>query len=158
MNWSSDQLVMSFTYKSISLLGIFLSLAISVFVNDGKQETQRKLIPQTSETIRLHVTVTNEGQFVTELKQDNFQVSIDNIPARIVHFGKEDLPVSMGILVDASYSMVTPGTKKNAGKNLRIVQQSLSRFFEISNKDNEYFLMGLTRALSSFRIGSQMAR
>lgn len=132
---------MNFTYKSITLLGIFLSLAMSVAVNDGKQGTPPKLISQTSEPIRLHVTVTNERQFVTELKQDNFQVSMDNIPARIVHFGNEDLPISMGILVDASHSMGSLGTKKDSG-NLSIVEQSLAKFFELSNPANEYFLVG----------------
>lgn len=132
---------MKFSYKSIALLGVFLSLATtSVSLNYGNQEPQPKPIAQTSAPLRLHVTVTNEKRFVTELNQNDFEVSIDKVPAKIVHFSNEDLPVSLGILFDASYSMWSRGTK--ASGNPSIVQQALEKIFALSNETNDYFLVG----------------
>lgn len=131
------------SYKSIALLATLLFLAITtVSTNGWAQEPQSKLPSKTPAPLRLTVTVTNENRFVTELNRDNFQISVDKVPARIVHFSNEDSPVSVGILFDSSGSIGRLGTKKASADKLSIVQQAMAKFFELSNRSNDYFLIG----------------
>jgi Ca-activated chloride channel family protein len=88
----------------------------------------------------LSVTVTNKKGFVTGLKQENFQISIDKATAKIVHFSNDDAPVSVGMLLDASGSMHRLAWNK--GSRLRVLQQALASFSSRNNKANEYFLIG----------------
>ena len=54
----------------------------------------------------LHVTVRNrEGEFVTGLGQDDFRVFENGHPQAIRVFQHEDVPVSVGLIVDNSSSM-----------------------------------------------------
>lgn len=135
---------MNWTYKSISLIA-FLSLAITtVSVKSASHERQPQFLPQTPAPIQLTVTVTNKNGFVTGLNQNNFQISVDKLPARIVHFSNQDSPVSVGIVFDASGSTQRLGSEKGKQRNLSLVQQALARFLELSNKSNEYFLIGFS--------------
>ena len=56
--------------------------------------------------VLLPCTVVDEkGQLVTNLERSNFQVWEDNVPQKIASFQHQDVPVSLGILVDNSGSM-----------------------------------------------------
>src|SRR5439155_21687022 len=56
--------------------------------------------------ILVSVSVTNSsGQFVGDLKRDDFSVYEDNLQRPIEQFSAERVPVSLGILVDISGSM-----------------------------------------------------
>src|SRR5579864_6766728 len=54
--------------------------------------------------IPTHVT-TDAGSSVTSLTRENFRVTEDNVEQPIVHFDKDDAPVSIGLLFDKSGSM-----------------------------------------------------
>jgi len=54
--------------------------------------------------IPTHVT-TAAGSSVTSLSRENFRVVEDNVEQPIVHFDKDDAPVSVGLLFDKSGSM-----------------------------------------------------
>jgi hypothetical protein len=71
-----------------------------------------------AEPIHLSVTVTNKsGESVDGLAQENFRVSIDKKPARIIAFGQNDLPISVGIVLDSSGSMGGPTPKDTQEKS-----------------------------------------
>ncbi len=54
----------------------------------------------------MHATVVDQKQhLVTDLGQRNFVVYEDDQPQQITYFKREDIPVSIGILVDNSGSM-----------------------------------------------------
>jgi Ca-activated chloride channel homolog len=54
----------------------------------------------------LHASVLNDrGQFVSGLKLEDFRVLEDKIPQKISVFRQEDVPVSMGLVIDNSGSM-----------------------------------------------------
>ena len=54
----------------------------------------------------LHASVINErGQFVPGLQQDGFHVYEDKVEQKISVFRQEDVPVSMGLVIDNSGSM-----------------------------------------------------
>ena len=100
------------------------------------QKSQRKpsdkLILGT-DLVSLNVTVTDTyGRFVTGLKKEHFEVYDEKVKQRIEFFSDEDSPVSLGLVYDVSGSM-----KSRASRSIR----ALTRFFETSHTDDDYFLM-----------------
>jgi Ca-activated chloride channel family protein len=79
------------------------------------------------------VTVTDPlNRFVTGLDQDTFEVYEDKVRQKIVSFGSEDAPLSIGILFDASGSM---------GAKLERSRLSVAEFFKTANPEDEAFLV-----------------
>jgi len=72
------------------------------------------------------------GGFVTGLTQDNFTVFEDGEPQRITVFANEDVPVTVGILVDESGSMLS----KRAD-----VLSAAETFIATSNPRDEIFVL-----------------
>jgi len=82
----------------------------------------------------IHTSITDKnGLFVTGLKKDNFRLFEDNIAQTIQSFSQEDVPVSLGIVIDTSGSM--------RDKIDRVNQAALA-FIRASNPDDEEFLIG----------------
>ena len=80
----------------------------------------------------LHVSVTDEhGQFVPGLKPDNFRLFEDDSEQKISVLRQEDVPVSMGLLIDNSGSMDTKRDKVNA---------AALTFVKTSNPEDEVFV------------------
>jgi len=130
---------MSFQFKRLILgAAVSSSLILTPFQTSKSQTVQPSQSPS---TIRLTVTVTSSKQFDSELKQENFQVWVDKDPAKIVRFSNQEVPVSVGLLFDTSASMDPPAPKKGFGE-WSPIQRALARFFELSNPDNDYFLLG----------------
>ena len=97
-------------------------------------------VPQAKANIRIDtnlvlipVTVTDPlNRFVTGLDQDVFDVLEDKVKQKIVSFGSEDAPLSIGIVFDTSGSM---------GPKLEKSRQSVSEFFKTANPEDEAFLV-----------------
>ena len=82
----------------------------------------------------IHTSITDKnGMFVTGLKKDHFRLFEDNIAQTIQSFSQEDVPVSLGIVLDTSGSM--------RDKIDRVNQAALA-FIKASNPDDEEFLIG----------------
>lgn len=62
-----------------------------------RAEVEEVLLPCT--------VVDDKGRLVTDLTRGNFQVWEDNVPQTIASFQHQDVPISLGILVDNSGSM-----------------------------------------------------
>jgi VWFA-related protein len=84
--------------------------------------------------VSVSATVTDaNGRFVRNLKRDDFVVFEDGVPQPISYFSNERVPVSLGIDLDTSGSMV--------GEKIRAAQGALSRFLEaLLGPDDEVFL------------------
>lgn len=81
----------------------------------------------------LHTTVLNrQGHFVTDLPQSAFTIYEDNVPQKLKKFLREDIPVSLGILVDNSGSM--------RDKRQRVNAAALD-FVKASNPKDEVFIV-----------------
>jgi len=79
------------------------------------------------------VTVTDQiNRFVTGLDEDAFEVYEDKIRQKIVSFGSEDAPLSIGIVFDTSASM---------GNKLERSRLSVAEFFKTANPEDEAFLV-----------------
>jgi Ca-activated chloride channel homolog len=90
--------------------------------------------------VALPVVVTDRrGQLVSGLKQDDFLVFEDGKPQAICAFREEDLPVSVGLVVDSSESMRL--------KRREVTQAAIS-FVERSNRDDEIFVVNFNDQVS----------
>lgn len=86
-----------------------------------------------TEEVTLPVTVLDQKHhLVTDLSPRDFSVYEDGAPQTILHFSREDIPVSIGILVDNSGSM---RTKRNA------VTKAVVNLVKASNPQDEVFVV-----------------
>jgi Ca-activated chloride channel homolog len=116
-----------------STLGV-LALTIAGQQSPPKQADPPDAIFSTDTRLKvLHATVFDKaGKFVTNLPQSAFQVFEDGKLQAIKVFKREDIPVSMGIIVDNSGSMRDKRQKVEAAA-LALVQES--------NHDDEVFIV-----------------
>ena len=88
---------------------------------------------QRVDEVTLHATVLDQKHhIVTDLGQRDFTVYEDGQPQQIKDFRREDVPVSIGILVDNSGSM---RTKRNA------VTKAVVNLVQASNPNDEVFIV-----------------
>ncbi len=86
------------------------------------------------ELINVTATVTDRaGRFAGRLAKDDFIIYEDNKPVEVTHFSADRTPVSLGIVVDTSGSMV--------GEKWSSAVSSIDRFFRMMNDElDEFFL------------------
>ena len=83
--------------------------------------------------VLLHASVVDKnGRLVTNIPQSAFKVFEDGVEQQLKLFRREDVPVSMGIIVDNSGSMTSKRTRVAAAA-LELVKQS--------NPDDEVFIV-----------------
>lgn len=83
--------------------------------------------------VRLNASVFDgSGKSVQTLQKDDFHVYEDGVPQTIAGFRHEDLPVSLGILIDSSGSMYDKRTA---------VDQASLNLVKLSNPEDEAFLV-----------------
>lgn len=88
----------------------------------------------------LHASVTNrKGMLVSGLDRDSFQVYEDGVLQRITHFSREDIPITVGLVVDNSGSMRT----KRPG-----VIAAVSAFVSSSKEEDEMFAVSFNENVS----------
>jgi VWFA-related protein len=102
----------------------------------GQVETTKDkgyVIRVRTDEVTLHATVLDaRNRIVTDLGQRDFTVYEDDQPQQIKIFKREDVPVSIGILVDNSGSM---RTKRNA------VTKAVVNLVQASNPRDEVFIV-----------------
>lgn len=87
----------------------------------------------TTQLVVLHASVLDKNKnSVTSLTRDNFKVFEDNVEQKLKDFKREDVPVSVGILVDCSGSMREKRAKVNAAALV---------FVKSSNPQDEVFIV-----------------
>jgi Ca-activated chloride channel homolog len=95
-------------------------------------------VPQSNDPIILNLTVTTKkGTIIRGLTLENFSITADKQPLKILSLNEREVPASVGILIDASGSQDVRGV-------VEIKQQfmkGLARFLELSNPANEYFAL-----------------
>jgi Ca-activated chloride channel family protein len=116
------------------------ALAQSLIPNDVKHDTPDQVIKQGQavhldvELAIVNVTVTDPyNRFVTGLEPDNFRVFEDKIEQEVVNFSSEDVPISIGVILDLSGSMAD---------KLGNAKQAAIQFLRTANPQDEFFLIG----------------
>src|ERR1700747_3136043 len=132
---------------------VFLLLLSFVVINLGTAVSAQSLGPQDvkhdtsgqiikpGEAVHLDVelalvtvTVTDPyNRLVTGLEPENFRVFEDNVEQEIVSFSSEDVPISIGVILDLSGSMAN---KVGRGKEAAL------QFLKTANPQDEFFLVG----------------
>ena len=99
------------------------------------------VIRKNVDEVMLHATVVDDRQrIVTDLDRTAFTVFEDGKPQTIVSFHNEDIPVSMGIVIDNSGSMREKRAKVNqAALNLVRASNPKDEVFVV-NFNDEYYL------------------
>ena len=86
-----------------------------------------------TERVVLHVTVVDrEDRFVTDLEHQAFVVEEDGVRQELTYFAQEDVPVSMGLVIDNSGSMRLKRREVNA---------AALEFVKASNPQDEVFIV-----------------
>jgi Ca-activated chloride channel homolog len=81
----------------------------------------------------LHATVIDDrGKFVSDLRQESFRVFEDRVEQKLSVFKREDIPISVGLVIDNSGSMRDKRERVNA---------AALAFVEASNKEDEAFVV-----------------
>src|SRR5258708_7320742 len=128
------------------------AFAQSLVPNDVKHDTRGQVIKQGQavhldvELALVNVTVTDPyNRIVTGLEPDDFRIFEDKIEQEVVNFSSEDVPISIGVILDLSGSMAN-----KLGK----AKQAALQFFKTANPEDEFFLVGFNeraQLLSPFR-------
>jgi Ca-activated chloride channel family protein len=98
---------------------------------DGEQSFKFK---SGVELINVTATVTDaNGRFVPNLRQEDFVIYEDNEQQQVTHFSSERVPVSLGITLDTSSSMM--------GEKIESARNALDRFlYDLLAPQDEIFL------------------
>ena len=153
---TSTRTLSEFLISLLCSLSTILCLLAPVYAqsfapDDVKHDTPSQTINQ-GQALRLNVelalvnvTVTDPyDRLVTGLEPENFRVFEDNVEQEIVNFSSEDVPVSIGVILDFSGSMAN-----KIGK----AKQAALQFLKTANPQDEFFLVGFNdsaQLLSAF--------
>ncbi len=97
----------------------------------AEENSARLRVDSSLVLVPVHVT-TPLGISVPDLKKTDFQVFEDNVEQEITHFAKDDAPVSIGVLFDASASM---------RDKLHKSSEAVAALFKTANPEDEFFLI-----------------
>lgn len=102
-----------------------------------------------SELVLVPVTVTDPmNRVVVGLEQENFQLFEGKHTQEIKHFSREDVPVSLGIILDTSGSMVSKIERaRGAVQTLLEESNSQDEFFLITFSDKPHLAQDFTPAI-----------
>jgi Ca-activated chloride channel family protein len=101
----------------------------------GREFRQGESVHVDVDLALINVTVTDpHNRPITGLEPDNFRIFEDNIEQEMVNFSSEDVPVSIGVVLDFSGSMAN---KLGGAKDAAV------KFLNTVNSQDEVFLIGL---------------
>lgn len=93
------------------------------------------------ELVVLHVTVADDrGEFVADLPQGNFRVFEQNIEQKLSFFSRDDIPVTMGLVIDNSGSMREKRDQVNAAAMSFVRTSNPQDEAFVVNFNDEYYL------------------
>src|SRR5436305_489274 len=85
---------------------LFLFLALAAVIAWAQQKEGPAIFTSDTRLVVCHTTVVDKtGHLVTNLAKDAFTVLEDGKPQEIKIFRREDIPVSLGLVIDNSGSM-----------------------------------------------------
>lgn len=107
----------------------------------SSQTDQSHHLKSSVDLVVLHATVVDDkGQFDPNLTADNFRVFEDKVEQKISVFSKEDIPVTMGLVIDNSGSMKEKRAQVNAAALSFVRTSNPSDEDFVVNFNDEYYL------------------
>jgi Ca-activated chloride channel homolog len=124
-------------HSSVLFISAFLLVAIPLAAQFSKLNDDPPMLRQKTQVVTLNVSVIDrENRPITGLKREEFVVYEDKIQQQIEYFSAVDVPISIGIIFDASASMEAKMSK---------ARDSLKTFMQTSHPDDDYFLVAFNR-------------
>src|SRR4051812_20207970 len=112
-----------------TLLTALLTISLGFAVQAQRNQTVKVEVDR----VLVYTSVTDAaGRYVTGLKPANFQVFEDKVEQKVETVSVEDVPLSVGIILDASGSMKT---------SLSVAKNAAVTFLRMGNSSDEYFLV-----------------
>ena len=134
--------------------GVLLPLVLSLpFLALAQDETPT--FKADSRLVVLHASVAEKsGKLLTDLPRSAFKVLENGVEQRIKEFKREDVPVSLGILIDDSGSMINK-RQKVAAASLALVKASNrnDEVFIVNFNDNAYLDVPFTNSIEKLEEG-----
>ncbi len=120
--------------RDILILGLAIAVpALRAQVPAGEASGQPFKLSATAELVLLDVSVKSvTGEHVSGLNKNNFRVYEDGKLQTVSHFASEDVPVTAGLVIDASGSM--------RSKRAEVATAALA-FIGASNRSDEVFVV-----------------
>ncbi len=117
-----------------AIVAAVLLLGVRPGAQQGQDDRQAFRFRTGVELINVTATVTDQsGRFVPNLRKEDFRVYQDDELQPITHFNSERVPVSLGIALDTSGSMV--------GEKMAAARDALDRFlYQLLDPSDEVFL------------------
>ncbi len=107
----------------------------------GEASQQGHRLKSDVDLVVLHVTVTNDkGDFVPDLSRNDFKIYEDKIPQDVSLFSREDIPVTMGLVIDNSGSMREKRAQVNAAAMTFVKTSNPQDEAFVVNFNDEYYL------------------
>jgi VWFA-related protein len=121
-------------FAVVALAAAFAMAQEKAFTNEPPATSGDAVFTSETHLVELAATVTGpDGHLLTDLPQSDFHVFENDVPQEIKLFKREDAPISMGLLIDASGSM---GDKRE-----KVAKAALT-LVRASNPSDEVFVMG----------------
>jgi Ca-activated chloride channel family protein len=123
-----------------AVAGVILAALMGLALIQAPQQALPATKPQRERPIQMdvnlvlvNVTVTDSmNRLVTGLEKEHFQIFEEKEEQKVTHFSNEDVPLSMGVVFDASGSMSNKITK---------ARMAALQFFKTANPADEFFLV-----------------
>lgn len=116
------------SYRTLARKGLLAGLVAGIFSTCALAQFRAD-----TRLVVLHASVTDhKGKLLTNLNRDAFKIYENGQPQQVKIFRREDVPVSLGIIIDDSGSMMT--------KRSRVEAASLAMVRE-SNRQDEVFIV-----------------
>jgi VWFA-related protein len=136
-------------------LSISLKFAAMVLVLGTLYAQEDTIFRTDSRLVVLHATAEDkEGRLVMDLPQSAFQVFENGVRQQIQSFRKEDVPVSLGLIIDSSASM-TDKRARVAAAALALVQSSHpeDEIFIVNFDETPTLSVDFTNDIAKMRMG-----
>lgn len=115
------------------ILPLFIAPPSATDAGQQTYDTREQDAPDGPGTLRFNVTVIGaKGGFITGLTKNDFSVWEGKTEREINYFRSDDMPASVGILIDVSGSVGV--------RTLAAAKHAVTKFVERSHRDNEYFV------------------
>ena len=130
--------------RCLAAIVFIISLAVLARAQTDSQSQNREGNPYTIDVsvdmVVLHATVQNSrGVLVSGRGEDDFEVYEDGVLQQIKYFSQEDIPVTVGLIVDNSGSM--------RPKRREVITAALA-FARFSNSDDQMFVISFNEHVS----------
>jgi VWFA-related protein len=132
------------------------AVATALAATASQQDVVAPVLSVHTDLVTLPVTVVDpEGGFVTGLRQEHFTVYDNGQPQHIEFFSSDDLPVTVGLVIDCSGSMQSKRTEITAAVTaFAAMSHPLDEFFTVNF--NEHVWLGLPPPLAFTQDADQL--